>query len=188
MNASKDHWLPNSKRLLSPNANQRPVPTDISLLIVHNISLPAGEFGGPFIEQLFCNTLDCNAHSSFDDLRELHVSTHVLIRRDGEVCQFVPFNLRAWHAGVSCFEGRDNCNDYSIGIELEGCDNTPYTEQQYVALRFITTMLMATYPAITAERIVGHSDVAPGRKTDPGPAFDWIYFRQLLAQPPSDVP
>lgn len=164
----------------SPNYNERPDGADINLLVIHNISLPAGEFGGDEIEQLFCNQLDCGAHPSFADLIGLKVSSHLLIRRDGEIKQFVPLDLRAWHAGVSSFEGVTRCNDYSIGIELEGTDEVPYTEVQYQHLVKISRLLMLYYPGITVERIVGHSDIAPGRKTDPGAAFDWEYFRQRL--------
>jgi len=147
---------------------------------VHGISLPPGEFGGDSVERLFCNTLDHSAHPFFAELEDLEVSAHALIRRDGEIIQFVAFNERAWHAGKSCFEGREGCNDYSIGVELEGTDNISYTVRQYQQLALLSTCLMRHYPGISSDRIVGHSDVAPGRKTDPGLAFDWVQFRRLL--------
>lgn len=172
-------WLRAARRLESPNANERPCD-EISLLVIHNISLPPGRFGGGFIEQLFLNTLDCSAHPYFGTLRDLHVSAHLLIDRRGRAMQFVPFARRAWHAGRSSFAGRGECNDYSIGIELEGTDERPYTRAQYRRLVRIARALMRRYPAITIDRIVGHSDIAPGRKTDPGPVFDWAGFRAAL--------
>lgn len=175
-----DGWLPGARRCPSPNHNERPPGCAVELLVIHNISLPPGEFGGSWIEQLFCNTLDCAAHPWFERLRGLQVSAHLLIRRDGSVLQFVPFHRRAWHAGASRFEGRDNCNDFSIGIELEGADDTPYTDAQYRRLLRCTRAIVREYPAISARRIVGHADIAPGRKTDPGPAFDWGRYRRSL--------
>lgn len=175
------HWLAAVHRAPSTNCNQRPANTVISLLVLHNISLPPGQFGGPYIEQLFTNQLDCDACAAFDDLRGVRVSSHLLIDRNGRITQFVPFDLRAWHAGISTFNGRDNCNDFSIGIELEGVDDSPYTDRQYNALTAVSSELMRRFSAITIDNIVGHSDIAPGRKTDPGPAFDWHRFRgQLL--------
>jgi len=153
----------------------------VDLVVVHNISLPPGEFGGPWVENLFLNRLDPTAHRFFREIAGLRVSAHLLIRRDGEITQFVPFLMRAWHAGVSRFQGRERCNDFSIGIELEGTDLEAYTPVQYEALGQSVALLMELYPKITAERIVGHSDIAPGRKTDPGPAFDWHRFRDRLA-------
>ncbi len=176
-----DHWLTGARKVASPNFNTRPAKTPIDLLVLHNISLPPGAFGGGYIEQLFCNNLDCRAHPELDELEGLEVSAHLLIDREGQPTQFVPFDQRAWHAGESCFQGRDNCNDFSIGIELEGTDDTPYTEPQYQALALIAGQLLQHYPALQPERIVGHCDIAPGRKTDPGPSFDWDHFRQLLA-------
>ena len=173
-------WLEGAEQCHSPNCNARPDPADISLLVIHNISLPPGEFGGVCIREFFCNELDCDTHPYFDRLRDLKVSAHLLITRAGALVQFVPFDRRAWHAGVSRFEGRDNCNDYSIGIELEGTDTAAYTEAQYASLAQVTGELMQAYPAITPGRITGHSDIAPGRKSDPGPAFDWPYYRGLL--------
>lgn len=182
------HWLQQVRRVPTTNCNNRPPQAEVNLLVIHNISLPPGQFGGGYIEQLFTNCLDCDVHPDFDDLRDVQVSSHLLIDREGQVTQFVPFNLRAWHAGVSSFNGRDNCNDFSIGIELEGTDHSPYTERQYHILADVTSELMQSYRKITVDNIVGHSDIAPGRKTDPGPAFDWDYFRQLLAQvqPPTE--
>lgn len=164
----------------SPNCDPRPAETNIDLVVVHGISLPPGEFGGPYIEQLFTNCLDPAAHPYFECIAHLKVSAHVLIRRDGEIIQFVPFDRRAWHAGESCFQDRNCCNDYSIGIELEGTDETPYTEAQYAQLASLIACLQATYPDISRERVTGHSDIAPQRKTDPGPAFEWAKLHHEL--------
>lgn len=169
-----------ARYIASPNHNERPLNAIIDLLVIHSISLPPGEFGGEFIEQLFTNHLDPTAHPYFAEIAHLKVSTHVLIRRDGEVIQFVPFDKRAWHAGQSIFRGRENCNDFSIGIELEGADTVPYQPVQYQKLVQLTNSIMQAYPAITKDRIIGHNDIAPGRKTDPGPAFDWKHFKELL--------
>lgn len=177
-----DGWLRGARACPSPNANARPDGVPVSLLVVHNISLPPGVFGGPYIDDLFCNRLDHDAHPYFDTLRGLQVSAHFLVRRDGEVVQYVPVGARAWHAGASSFGGRENCNDFSVGVELEGTDDVPYTDIQYRRLADIAAALVREFPAITAERIAGHADVAPGRKTDPGAAFDWPRFRTLLAQ------
>lgn len=174
-----DARLQDAEQLPSPNFNQRPL-AEVSLLVIHNISLPAGEFGSPYIKQLFLNCLDCSAHPSFSDLAGVEVSAHLLIDRAGEVVQFVGFDDRAWHAGVSNFDGRENCNDFAIGIELEGCDDKPFTQAQYHSLVGITQSLIATYPKLTKARICGHSDIAPGRKTDPGPCFDWDYYLSSL--------
>jgi AmpD protein len=173
-------WLANAIKHPSPNYNQRPDLADISLLVIHNISLPAGQFGGTYVHQLFSNCLDCDAHPSFDDLRDLNVSAHVFIDRKGAVHQFVSFNDRAWHAGMSQFDGRDNCNDFSIGIELEGVDDISYTQAQYTELIAITESLQSYYPAIITASIVGHCEIAPGRKTDPGSAFDWASYKNAL--------
>lgn len=173
-------WLKRAAQSPSPNCNNRPAGEEVSLLVIHNISLPPGEYGTGCVQQFFCNALDCDAHPYFDEIRGMEVSSHLLIERDGAVTQFVSLADRAWHAGVSSFEGRENCNDFSIGIELEGCDTEAYTDAQYAALAAITGELMRAYPAITRDRITGHSDIAPGRKTDPGPAFDWAHFRVLL--------
>jgi AmpD protein len=168
----------------SPNCDERPPGGDISLLVVHGISLPPGEFGGPWIEDLFLNRLDPAVHPYFEQIQVLRVSSHVLIRRDGEVRQYVPFTRRAWHAGQSRHEGRERCNDFSVGVELEGTDEEPYEEPQYRALAQLARALGRAYPALTAGRIVGHSDISPGRKTDPGPAFDWERLRALLRARP----
>lgn len=173
-------WLKGVKRVASPNYDERPANAEIDLLVVHGISLPPRQFGGPYIDALFTNALDSTAHPFFKEIEGLSVSSHLLIRRDGEVVQYVPFHKRAWHAGQSCFAGRERCNDFSIGIELEGCDDLPYEHIQYLRLAAVIRALMKRYPEITRERIVGHSDIAPGRKTDPGPFFDWGYLRRLL--------
>jgi len=173
-------WLSNARRVPSPNANARPAATDINLLVVHNISLPPAQFDNSYIEQFFTNQLDPAAHPYFAEIADVEVSAHLLITRAGEVIQFVPFDQRAWHAGKSCFRDRDNCNDFSIGIELEGTDTIAYTDAQYTALAEVTACLMAAYPKIARDNIVGHNDIAPGRKTDPGESFDWPRFRQLM--------
>ncbi len=170
------------RQLSSPHCDERPEGETISLLVIHNISLPPGQFGGEDVEQLFMGTLDCDRHPFYAQLRGLRVSSHLFIRRDGEVLQFVPYQRRAWHAGVSRMQGRERCNDFSIGIELEGTDHQPYTDAQYLALAAVSRDIMRRFPAITLGRIVGHNDIAPGRKTDPGPAFDWPRFRQLLSR------
>lgn len=167
--------------LRSPHCDARPPGSTIDLLVIHGISLPPGEFGGPWIERLFLGTLPAEVHPYFAGIRGLRVAAHLLVRRNGELLQFVPFTLRAWHAGVSSFRGRTACNDFSIGIELEGTDQLAYTDAQYSKLALLSRLLMAAYPGITPARIVGHSDVAPGRKTDPGPAFDWLRLRRALA-------
>ncbi len=176
-----DGWLDNVRRMPSPHFGERPDGAVIDLLVIHNISLPPGEFGGPWVEQLFCGQLDPAAHPYFAGIAHNPVSAHLFIRRDGATVQFVDLWRRAWHAGRSSWEGRAECNDYAIGIELEGTDDTPFMDVQYRRLAALTDAIMRRFPAITAERIVGHSDVAPGRKTDPGPAFDWARYRRLLA-------
>lgn len=173
-------WCRQARRVPSPHHNERAAPDDIALLVVHGISLPPGEFGGPFIDDLFMGRLDPDAHPYFAGIYQLRVSAHCLIRRDGELVQYVPFGARAWHAGVSSWQGRAACNDFSIGIELEGTDDTPYSDAQYRVLAGLTRAISARYPAITRENIVGHCDIAPGRKTDPGASFQWDYYRQLL--------
>ena len=175
-------WLLPAEHLPSPNYNERPASTEIDLLVVHNISLPPGQFGGGEIQSLFCNTLDCQAHPALADLEGLKVSAHLLIDRAGCVFQFVSLLERAWHAGRSAFEGREECNDFSIGIELEGTDTTPFTDSQYKVLAAVTRCIQSRFSGITAARIVGHSDIAPGRKTDPGEAFDWQHYRRLLVE------
>ena len=165
------------KQVLSPFFDERPTGVVPDLIVLHGISLPPGEFGGPWVARLFTGNLPGDAHPEFRERATLRVSAHLLIRRDGEVVQFVPLHQRAWHAGRSSWQGREACNDYSIGIECEGADDVPYTAEQYARLRGLLPMLLAAYPAITRDRIVGHSDVAPGRKTDPGDSFDWSQVR-----------
>jgi N-acetyl-anhydromuramoyl-L-alanine amidase len=160
----------------SPNHNNRPNPEHITLLVIHNISMPAGQFGTDYVRQLFMNELDCSVHPDFEAVRGLELSAHLFITREGIIHQFVPFHLRAYHAGRSCFKGEAECNDFSIGVELEGTDNTPYTDPQYDSLVRLTRALMRAYPGITRDRITGHEQIAPGRKTDPGPAFNWDYY------------
>jgi len=177
----KEGYLSFARQAPSPNFNERPHQQDISLLVIHNISLPPEQFGGPYIEQFFTNQLDESVHPYFQSLADVKVSAHMLITRQGEVIQFVSCDLRAWHAGVSSFDGNDNCNDFSIGIELEGSDVSPYTDEQYQALAQVTRLLLAHYPNMTRERIAGHSDIAPGRKTDPGEYFNWKYYHSLIS-------
>ena len=166
----------------SPNQDARPDGVETSLVVLHCISLPPGKFGGDEIEQLFCNCLDWDGHPYFAAIRGMEVSAHLLVRRDGELLQFVPFSARAWHAGASCFQGRSTCNDYSIGIELEGVDNVPYDERQYDVLIPLLATMLRTYSNLSARRIAAHSDIAPGRKTDPGPAFDWLRLYDGLSR------
>jgi N-acetyl-anhydromuramoyl-L-alanine amidase len=175
-------WLCGVERRPSPNRDARPAGTPIDLLVIHNISLPPGQFGGPWIDDLFLARLDPSAHPYFRDIAGAPVSAHLLIHRDGHCIQYVPFCQRAWHAGVSSFAGRERCNEFSIGIELEGTDELPFEAPQYLALAAATRAIINAYPAITPERIVGHSDIAPGRKTDPGPNFDWDRYRALLGR------
>ena len=184
---STGDWFDDARRVSSPNFDTRPPDCGIDLIVVHGISLPPGEFGGPHIEQLFCNRLDAQADECFRTIADLRVSAHLLIRRDASLVQFVALSDRAWHAGESRFGNRVGCNDFSIGIELEGTDCTPYDAAQYACLGDVCSTLMFRWPAITADRIVGHSDVAPHRKTDPGPAFDWRRLKNLLAAPQSGV-
>ncbi|MCK8134819.1 1,6-anhydro-N-acetylmuramyl-L-alanine amidase AmpD [Pseudoalteromonas sp. 2CM28B] len=160
--------------------DERPAQCDISLLVIHNISLPAGQFNTPYVDDLFMGCIDCNAHPSFIDLEGLKVSAHCFIKRCGEVTQYVPFEKRAWHAGRSCFAGQQNCNDFSIGIELEGTDTINYTDAQYQSLAALAQAIMQRYQKITASNIVGHCDIAPGRKTDPGASFNWRKFFNLI--------
>ncbi|OGT46735.1 MAG: N-acetyl-anhydromuranmyl-L-alanine amidase [Gammaproteobacteria bacterium RIFCSPHIGHO2_12_FULL_41_20] len=167
--------------LPSPHCDERPPNHTIDAIIIHGISLPPGQFNTGQIENFFCGHLDSTIHPYFATIIELRVSAHILIKRDGNIVQFVPFSKRAWHAGQSSLQGKTNCNDYSIGIELEGTDNTPYEAIQYKKLAALVLILMQNYPNITRDRIVGHADVAPGRKTDPGTAFDWNYVKKLLA-------
>jgi len=178
--AINNGWLDDATICRSSHHNLRPADTDISLLVIHNISLPPGQFGGGYIDDLFLGLLDCKVDPFFAQLEGLRVSAHCLINRMGQVTQYVSFANRAWHAGVSSFNGTDNCNDFSIGIELEGTDSVPYTAQQYAALALVTEVLCHHYPALNQDNIVGHSDIAPGRKTDPGNAFDWSRYRGML--------
>ena len=171
--------LQQAKICLSPNCSSRE-KGEISLLVIHNISLPPGKFGGGHVEEFFQNILDPQAHPYFDEIKELKVSSHLFIDRDGSITQFVPFDKKAWHAGVSNFNGRENCNEFSIGIELEGTDELEYTQEQYDTLVEVSRELMVSYPLITKGNIVGHCDIAPGRKTDPGETFDWdLYLSRL---------
>ncbi len=174
-----DNRIQEARFVPSPNANERP-HNEISLLVIHNISLPPGQFGGGYVSELFTNRLDPEGHPFFREIEGLEVSAHLLIERDGTLTQFVPFDRRAWHAGQSCFDGREACNDFSIGIELEGTDDQAFTDAQYRALKHVTRALLSAYPDLTPQRITGHSDIAPGRKTDPGPAFDWERYRSSL--------
>lgn len=173
--------LVGARQCPSPNHDERPPDSPVDLLVIHNISLPPEQFGGPWIDDFFLNRLEPNHHPYFCTICEQRVSSHLLIRRDGELVQYVPLNLRAWHAGKSEFQGRQDCNDYSIGIELEGTDNIPYTDAQYQTLVETTRKIMTLFPSITAERIAGHCDIAPDRKTDPGPIFDWQGYMKALA-------
>ena len=170
-------WLRRARLARSPNFGPRPEATQVDLVVLHSISLPPGEYGGDAIERLFTNELDWTAHPYFETIRGLTVSSHFLIRRDGALVQFVSCDDRAWHAGASHWHGRDDCNDFSIGVELEGSDHTPYAEAQYDTLVMLVDALCARYPI---EDVVGHSDIAPGRKTDPGFAFDWTRLGRTI--------
>ena len=183
----KNGLLSNARLNLSPNCDNRPTEGDISLIVIHNISLPPNQYGGSGIDQLFTNTLDKDEHPFYAEIHQLRVSSHLLIRRDGEIVQYVPFDKRAWHAGVSQFLGRDVCNDFSIGIEMEGSDFEPFKDEQYLALEAVLKTLIKTYPHLTTDRIIGHEHIAPGRKTDPGPFFDWLRLSEALnADLPAD--
>ncbi len=180
----KDGWWSKAKVIPSPNFNAR-LTGNVRLLVIHNISLPPGKFGGGNIQKFFTNQLDWEDHPFFEEIRGVEVSAHILIERDGTATQFVSFDERAWHAGVSCFQGVESCNDFSIGIELEGTDDTPFEDAQYARLVELTQVIMNTYPHITPDNIVGHSDIAPGRKTDPGPEFDWHRYKKTIKKPES---
>ena len=169
----ENHWLNQASKVPSPNFDDRPFDTDISLIVVHCISLPPEQFGGSYIDQLFCNQLNPGEHPYFKKIYQTKVSAHLLIRRNGELTQYVAFNQRAWHAGVSEYKGQKKCNDYSIGIELEGTETQKYTDEQYKQLNRVIKTLQLYYPGLSRQTIVGHSDVAPGRKTDPGDSFNW---------------
>lgn len=182
MNYNHETGLVEGVRLLpSPNWDERPAGSAVEVLVIHAISLPPDEFGGPAIEQLFCNCLDTTAHPYFEEIAGLEVSAHLLIHRDGSVTQFVPLTKRAWHAGVSCCEGRERVNDFSIGIELEGSDSQSFESAQYERLAELTRLLLENFPLLAPHRIYGHSDISRGRKTDPGPRFDWQLYRGMLA-------
>jgi AmpD protein len=169
-----------ARQVPSPNCDDRPAGIEPDLIVVHGISLPPGEFDGPWIDLLFTNALPRDAHPYFATVADLRVSAHLLIRRTGEVVQYVPFQRRAWHAGVSSWEGRERCNDFSIGIEMEGTDHSPYESTQYAMLARVIVALCRSYPRLSPGRLVGHSDVAPGRKSDPGLSFDWPRLRSLV--------
>ncbi len=173
-------WYSQASRVDSPNFDCRPDGSEISLLVIHNISLPPGEFGGGNVQRFFTNKLDPNQHAFFEEIYSLRVSAHCLVERTGKVTQFVSFLDRAWHAGRSSFDGVAECNDYSIGVELEGTDSLPYTRSQYLSLVTLTKYLILQFPKMTFDRIAGHSEIAPDRKTDPGPAFDWAFYKNLL--------
>jgi AmpD protein len=176
-------WLASARRVPSPNCDARPVGVVADLIVVHGISLPPGEFGGGWVDRLFTNTLPPDEHPYFATIADRRVSAHLLIDRRGAITQYVPFTRRAWHAGESSYQGRKSCNDFSIGIELEGTDEAPYTKAQYDSLARVVLGLCEAYPELSTERLTGHSDIAPGRKTDPGPAFDWQRLAATLAHP-----
>ena len=169
------------RQVLATHCDERPPGCVPTLIVVHGISLPPGEFGGPWIDRLFTGALPAAAHPYFRQIEGLRASAHALIRRDGQVVQYVPFQLRAWHAGKSEYQGRSGCNDFSIGIELEGTDEQAYADGQYERLAALVETLLATYPTLSRDRIAGHSEIAPGRKTDPGPAFEWSRLRRLIS-------
>lgn len=173
-------WLEDARHVISPNHDPRPVDAVIDTLVIHNISLPPGQFGGPHVEAFFTNQLDACVDPFFEQIKTACVSSHLFIRRDGEIVQFVSFTQRAWHAGESWFDGRSRCNDFSIGIELEGTDVDPYDDRQYDALVTVTEVIRAAYPAITPARIIGHCHIAPHRKSDPGAVFDWPRYLSKL--------
>ena len=173
----ENHWLNQATKVPSPNFDGRPLDTDISLIVVHCISLPPEQFGGRYIDQLFCNQLNPDQHPYFKQIYQTKVSAHLLIKRNGELTQYVAFNQRAWHAGTSEYKGRKKCNDYSIGIELEGTGTQEYTDEQYKQLTQVIKTLRLHYPGLSQQAIVGHSDVAPGRKTDPGDSFNWVKIK-----------
>lgn len=173
-------WLDWARKIESPHFNERPERTEIALLVIHNISLPPGEFAGCCVEDFFCGKLAVEKHPYFAQIANLRVSAHLFIRRCGAVIQFVAFDKRAWHAGASSFKHRTNCNDFSIGIELEGTDDLPYTDIQYQQLVCLTKELQNHYPLIDLDSIKGHAEIAPGRKTDPGQSFDWPRYRAAL--------
>jgi AmpD protein len=168
------------RHIASPNHDPRPAGMEADLIVVHGISLPPGDFGGPWIDRLFTNSLPMEMHPYFAEVASLRVSSHVVVARDGAVTQYVAFTERAWHAGKSMYQGREACNDFSVGVELEGTDDLPYEAAQYGALAEVVAALCAAYPRLSPDRLVAHSEIAPGRKTDPGPAFDWPRARGLI--------
>lgn len=178
---SRSGLIDDATCISSPNCDSRPASGFVNSLVIHAISLPPGEFGGNFVEQLFCNCLNANAHPYFATICKLKVSAHFYISRTGSIVQFVSTRERAWHAGESIFRGLEKVNDFSIGIELEGCDTAPFTDAQYHSLIELSLCLSEVYPAITKTRIVGHSEIAPGRKTDPGPLFEWDRYLKALS-------
>ncbi len=173
-------WIEGIQKIASPNFDERPTASRPSLVVIHCISLPPKEFGGEGINQLFTNQLVADEHPYYQEIHQLKVSSHLLIRRDGKLIQYVSFLDRAWHAGKSCYLSQENCNNFSIGIELEGCEEIPYTAEQYQQLSSVITLLLANYPTLSPEHITGHSDIAAGRKTDPGPSFNWDTLRSQL--------
>ncbi len=182
MSESRRGWLSDAQLVPSPNFDARPDGAEIDLVVIHAISLPPGQFGGPYIEQLFTNRLVPDEHAYFADIHRLRVSAHFLITRRGRLLQFVDIYARAWHAGESCWEGRSRCNDFSVGVELEGCDELPLEVAQYTRLTSLLKDLLHRLPALSVMRVVGHSDIAPTRKTDPGPHFDWAQVRKALSR------
>lgn len=182
----KSGWLTLAKHIQTPNKDERPVNSPISLIVIHCISLPPGKFGGHAIDQLFTNQLDPLEHPYFESIHTLKVSAHTLIQRDGLITQYLPFHQRAWHAGRSCYQKKTHCNDFSIGIELEGTETTLYTDKQYQSLTALIHLLIQTYPTLSYQHITGHSDIAPGRKQDPGPYFDWAKLKYLLSKTHAD--
>ena len=176
----ENHLLKRIKFLKSPNFNNRPTEDNISLIVIHSISLPPNKYEGSYVEEFFLNNLNISDHESFKEIKDLKVSSHLYIKRNGEIIQFVPFNKRAWHAGDSVFKGVPNCNDFSIGIELEGADNDIFSEEQYNSLALATKEIIKKYPLISKDNITGHSDIAPSRKTDPGNKFDWEKYLKLV--------
>jgi AmpD protein len=173
-------WLENVKHCRSPNYNQRPLNSEIELLVIHSISLPPGQYGNSCIDDFFCNQLSADSHPYFQEISNLNVSSHLLINRKGKLTQYVSFLDRAWHAGESNYKGKQNCNDFSIGIELEGLEGETFEAIQYQSLAEVCQVLLSEYPSLNKKNICGHSDIAPGRKQDPGEGFDWAFFFESL--------
>ena len=176
----ENHIFNNIKFLNSPNFSKRPEKSDIRLIVIHSISLPPEVYGNNYVEDFFMNKLNISDHDYFNEIKDIRVSSHIYIKRTGEMIQFVPLNMRAWHAGESCYKGIDDCNNYSIGIELEGTDNDHFSNQQYQSLIQISKLIIKNYPKINKNTIVGHSDISPGRKTDPGNKFEWRRYLDAL--------